>query len=212
LLYVIVKISFNLKLRACLTTCPCLQPDGSLGRGFGDMFNWWMLEGGMTESNRTGKVAMLVVHKGWCEQCQKFGASFSQELSVRELASQFVMINIYDEEEPADPKYNPNGHGYVPRVMFFAPDGSLLDEFWSGHNRHMFFYRSAQQVVKTCVRSFEIELDCRVLLKCSKQCSSAAQLAICLLFHRIVPLLPCSMFRPFAIFDPRPFAMMTSSG
>lgn len=208
----IVKSSFNLKLRACLTTCPCLQPDGSLGRGFGDMFNWWMLEGGMTESNRTGKVAMLVAHKGWCEQCQKFGASFSQELSVRELASQFVMINIYDEEEPADPKYNPNGHGYVPRVMFFAPDGSLLDEFWSGHNRHMFFYRSAQQVVKTCVRSFDIELDCRVLLKCSKQCSSAAQLAICLLFHRIVPLLPCSMFRPFAIFDPRPFAVMTSSG
>ena len=61
------------------------------------------------------------------------------------------MINVYDEEEPKDEKYNPKGHGYVPRVMFFAPDGTLLDRFWSGHTKHMFFYRSAQQVIKTYV-------------------------------------------------------------
>ena len=38
--------------------------------------------------------------QSWCKQSQKLGASFAQEVSLRHEAARFVMINVYDEEEP----------------------------------------------------------------------------------------------------------------
>ena len=114
-------------------------PDGSLGRGFGDKFDWWGLEGGMAESNRTGKISMVVVHKSWCGRCQQLGPSFAQESTIKYLADQFVMINICDEEEPQEERFNPGGHGYIPRIMFFDSAGELMDQFWSRNKRWPYF-------------------------------------------------------------------------
>ena len=48
-------------------------------------------------------------------------------------------------EEPADAKYKPDG-GYIPRIMFFAPDGEILPEYNSGNQKYLYFYGSGAQV------------------------------------------------------------------
>ena len=47
--------------------------------------------------------------QSWCKQSQKLGASFAQEVSLRHEAARFVMINVYDEEEPQDERFRPQG-------------------------------------------------------------------------------------------------------
>ena len=52
----------------------------------------------------------------------------------------------------ADPELKPGSgeHGYIPRVMFVAPDGTLLEQFTNGRRgKHKYFYLSAGEVVMT---------------------------------------------------------------
>merc|ERR1712034_236286 len=44
-----------------------------------------------------------------------------------ELSSNFVMVNLGDQNEPSEAIYKPDG-GYIPRILFFKPDGSFLPE------------------------------------------------------------------------------------
>lgn len=44
---------------------------------------------------------------------------FSQSKRIAELSKHFVMVNAYDNDEPEDDHYAPDG-GYVPRTLFFG--------------------------------------------------------------------------------------------
>ena len=67
------------------------------------------LDEGLAAAKESNKIAMVVVHKSWCGACKRLGPSFAAEQRVKDLAENFVMINVHDDEEPADDKYKPDG-------------------------------------------------------------------------------------------------------
>ena len=67
-----------------------------------------------------------------------------------ELSEDFVMVNLGDDEEPSDPKYKPDG-GYIPRILFFHPDGSFLPEITNtdGNPKYKYYHYDPQSVLES---------------------------------------------------------------
>ena len=75
-----------------------------LAAGFGDAIEWKNLDEGLEAAKAENKLAMVVVHKSWCGACKRLGPSFAGESRIAEMADNFVMINVHDDEEPTDDK------------------------------------------------------------------------------------------------------------
>uniref|UniRef100_A0A7S0VUY9 Thioredoxin domain-containing protein n=1 Tax=Hemiselmis tepida TaxID=464990 RepID=A0A7S0VUY9_9CRYP len=127
------------------------QVSGSVGgRGFGDTINWVSFSEGIAEAEATQKPAMVVIHKSWCGACKALGPKVAGNSEIAELAKDFVMINVHDDEEAnTTEKFKPDG-GYIPRVIFF--DGLhgevLLDNINKGGNpSYKYFHTGAESIV-----------------------------------------------------------------
>ncbi|KAK7501043.1 hypothetical protein BaRGS_00007528 [Batillaria attramentaria] len=125
----------------------CVQAANELARGWGDEIDWMPLDKAWEKSQEEKKVLMLVIHKTWCGACKALKPKFAESAEIRKLSSEFVMVNVEDNEEPSEEKYRPDG-GYIPRILFFGPDGKLLDEYnKNGNAKYKYFYGNAESVV-----------------------------------------------------------------
>ena len=79
-------------------------PLAAAAAGFGDAIEWKNLDEGLEAAKAENKLAMVVVHKSWCGACKRLGPSFAGESRIAEMADNFVMINVHDDEEPTDDK------------------------------------------------------------------------------------------------------------
>ena len=70
---------------------------------------------------------MVLVHASWCGRCKELAPAFAED-DLIEASTGLAMVNIDQDEHPESlTTFAPNGK-YVPRVLFFGPDGVLLDE------------------------------------------------------------------------------------
>jgi protein-disulfide reductase (glutathione) len=99
-----------------------------LARGWGSSIAWRSLPEGLVQAQAEEKPLMLLVWKTWCGACKALRPKFEASPSILTESSNFVMVNVVDDEEPSDAKYKPGGAGYIPRVLFLRPDGSVMTD------------------------------------------------------------------------------------
>jgi thiol:disulfide interchange protein len=113
-------------------------PAGKLD--WGDQVKWHGWPEAQALARAEGKAIGLVVYADWCEHCQALAPVFASA-PVAAAASQLVMVRQDQDARPdwLVPLLEPYG-SYLPRVLFFAPDGSVRRELTSGHPRYPYFY------------------------------------------------------------------------
>lgn len=122
--------------------------------GFGTNITWRSLDDGLAEAERSGRPLMLVVHTSWCSRCKALKPQFSQP-DVTRLSERFVMVNIDQDDDERVMKYGPDGT-YIPRVMFFDPNGELDPSIDNERSpKFKYFYTSSLDLVKSMHEAIE---------------------------------------------------------
>ncbi|CAC5411371.1 TXNDC12 [Mytilus coruscus] len=143
-------------------SCITASIANDLARGWNDDVAWVTLDDGIKaakEQNKPmmlvihktwNKPMMLVIHKTWCGACKALKPQFDSSKEIAELSKPFVMVNVLDDEEPEGEKYSPDG-GYIPRVLFYDPDGNILDQYKNenGHPDYKYYHFSPTSIAET---------------------------------------------------------------
>jgi len=127
--------------------------NADLSNGLGDHIEWHKLEEGFALSKSERKPLMLIIHKSWCGACKSLKPKFRESKEVSEKSSAFVMVNTMDEDEPVGDVYTPDG-GYIPRILFFDPDGKFLPNVINegGNDQYKYYYFNDIAIVKSMER------------------------------------------------------------
>jgi len=119
-----------------------------LARGWGQQYSWQPdLDTAFKVAREETKPLMLIIHKSWCGACKKLKGIFAEDQEILDLSAKFVMVNAGDDDEPSEEVYKPDG-GYIPRILFFKPDGTFLKDIVNtdGNPKFKYYHYSAHSV------------------------------------------------------------------
>ncbi|XP_076670274.1 thioredoxin domain-containing protein 12 [Andrena cerasifolii] len=120
------------------------------------LYKWRTFKKGFKEAKVAKKPICLFIHKFTCPACHTLKAKFVKSMRLMDLSDRFVMIHVEvgvkNRITLNDKKYQPDGK-YVPRLLFFTPDGELIKEAYNKHPNvdkdTQYFYSSAPQIIET---------------------------------------------------------------
>eukprot|EP00095_Tigriopus_kingsejongensis_P005836 snap_masked-scaffold425_size175135-processed-gene-0.22 protein:Tk05836 transcript:snap_masked-scaffold425_size175135-processed-gene-0.22-mRNA-1 annotation:"thioredoxin domain-containing protein 12" len=97
------------------------------------------------------KPICLLIHRTWCGACHNLRPQFVASTAIEGLSQHLVMINSADEAEFTDEQFAPDG-GYVPRILFFDPQGRLYPEIVSRTDKFQYFHSQTDTIVEAMQR------------------------------------------------------------
>ncbi|XP_076248373.1 thioredoxin domain-containing protein 12 [Calliopsis andreniformis] len=123
---------------------------------FEQLYKWRSFKDGFEEAKITNKPVFLLIHKFTCPACHKLKYRLTKSVRLMDLSDRFVMIKIEmiknDRNLSNKEKFQPDGK-YVPRILFFTPDGNLIKEAYNKHpsadQDYRYFYNNSAQVIDT---------------------------------------------------------------
>ncbi|CAL8103475.1 unnamed protein product [Orchesella dallaii] len=124
------------------------EGSSALDNGLGKHINWHRLDDGLAAAKEQAKPLMLIIHKSWCGACKSLKPKFSESQKISKLSKKFIMVNTMDDDEPPMDIYKPDG-GYVPRILFFDPEGELYKDVVNeeGNPEYMYYYYDELSIV-----------------------------------------------------------------
>lgn len=137
-----------------------VSADGSLGRGFGEHIDWKKYPEGLKEAQSSHKPIMLVIHKTWCGACKALKPKFAESKGIEELSKNFVMINVEDDEEPQDTKFQIDG-SYIPRIYILDSAGRVQKDIYNknGNPSYKYYYGNERGIVSSMEEALEKMID-----------------------------------------------------
>ncbi|WP_411017663.1 thioredoxin family protein, partial [Salmonella sp. s51090] len=88
--------------------------------GWGQDIQWTTLDNAYDKAKELKKPILLIIHKSWCSACKALKKKFVNCQKVADLSNNFVMVNIEDDDNKTDKKFNVDG-AYAPRIYFIDP-------------------------------------------------------------------------------------------
>mmetsp|Transcript_34534 Transcript_34534/g.58488 ORF Transcript_34534/g.58488 Transcript_34534/m.58488 type:complete len:308 (+) Transcript_34534:34-957(+) len=130
-------------------------------RGFNEKIQWVnSIAEGERIARQEKKPILLLIHNTACHQCTKLKSAFTTSKyadEIEQYSSKFVMINLQNEEEPSDLKYQPDGE-YIPRMLFMDSEGQVQTKVnnTQGSRGFAFFYYRGQDVLREMKRAASV--------------------------------------------------------
>ncbi|XP_005108317.1 thioredoxin domain-containing protein 12 isoform X2 [Aplysia californica] len=125
-------------------------------KGWGSRIAWMNLDEGMAKAQAEKKPLMLVIHKKKCAACFYLRKTVSSSSEIQALSKSFVMVNLDWFETLREKQYQPDGE-YLPRILFFGPDGQVMYDITnSPQGRHKYNYSKEGDIVKNMKKVYAI--------------------------------------------------------
>ncbi|EZA53130.1 hypothetical protein DMN91_005424 [Ooceraea biroi] len=125
---------------------------------FGQMYKWKNLQDGFAEAKVSRKPIFLLIHKAGCPTCEKLKPKFTNSIRILDLSKHFVMVNVKKCEVQDEARFQPDGT-YVPRILFFTPDGEFMEDVYNRHpkadDKYKYFYSNTSQIVDSMILALE---------------------------------------------------------
>ncbi|XP_014472094.1 PREDICTED: thioredoxin domain-containing protein 12-like [Dinoponera quadriceps] len=127
---------------------------------FGYIFKWKNLAEGFDEAKVIRKPIFLLIYKTGCPTCEKLKPKFRKSIRILDLSQYFVMVSARKGEMSAkdETRFQPDGT-YVPRILFFTPDGEFMEDIYNRHsqadNKCKYFYSSTGQIIDSMILALE---------------------------------------------------------
>ena len=130
------------------TTPDAAAAAGGLARGWGDALPWTAYGDAFALAQAEKKPIVLVIWKTWCGACKALRPKFAESAAVAAHASDFVFVNVVDDEEPQEERFKPDG-GYIPRILFLdGASGAVMDDVVNagGNPKYKYYYTDGDAV------------------------------------------------------------------
>ncbi|XP_040583116.1 thioredoxin domain-containing protein 12 [Lepeophtheirus salmonis] len=141
-------LSLLLAVFAISTRCQ-EEEEGDLSGGWGNQISWISWSSQVRKDGKKVKPSMVLLHDPSCPACQRLKPLFASSEEIRDSSPHFHMIQTSKNEEPSSLSlFSPDG-SYIPRILFLAPNGTLLKEIINpqANPSYQYFYYDPQDIV-----------------------------------------------------------------
>ena len=111
-----------------------------------DNIAWLQWDEAVARAKDEGKPILLLIHRKWCGACKALRPKFAASKEIEALSESLLMVQSSDEKELTEDKFSPDG-GYVPRILFFDPEGEHLKDIVQREDKYKYFHHDPSSVV-----------------------------------------------------------------
>ena len=115
---------------------------GASSNGLGEAYTWTEF----SEAFGGSKPVMLVATKSYCGACKALKPQFAASPALLAASADFTMVSVGDEFAESAEKFQPDG-GYIPRILFFHPDGTPIAGVTGPNPTYKHFFSDPAQIV-----------------------------------------------------------------
>ncbi|XP_059162525.1 thioredoxin domain-containing protein 12-like isoform X1 [Physella acuta] len=115
---------------------------------WGKNIHWVSLREAQRMSKEEKKPTMVVITKTWCRACKALRPKFASNQDIEKFSSNFIMVNLEDDDEPKSVDFRPDG-AYYPRILFLDVDGVVMENIYNkmGNRQYKYFYSDVEPIV-----------------------------------------------------------------